>query len=122
MKKKKFGRIGLECQQITKWVLFPLLPKCFILYESVMLGPDLVYKFTIRLCLYQYGETYGPRARSGPRRLIFLALTLPFLLKCGPRDTNKAKGAMWPADENIFLPMVFMLKQMRFCDAIIWAV
>jgi len=28
--------------------------------------------------LYQEGATYGPRATSGPRRLIFLALTLPF--------------------------------------------
>ncbi len=50
------------------------------------------------------GATYGPRATSGPRRLIFLALTLPFWLKCGPRDINK--GAMWPADENSCPPLL----------------
>jgi hypothetical protein len=48
--------------------------------------------------LDQEGATYGPRATSGPRRLIFLSLTLPFRLKCGPRDTNKE--AVWPADKN----------------------
>ncbi len=42
-------------------------------------------------------------ATSSPRRLIFFSLTLPFWLKCGPRDTNKE--AMWLADENSCPPM-----------------
>ncbi len=45
----------------------------------------------------QEGATYGPQ------RLIFLALTMPFWLKCGPRDTDKA--AMRPADKNSCLTM-----------------
>jgi len=57
------------------------------------------------MSLSKEGATYGPRATSGPRRLIFLALTLPFWLKCGPRDINK--GAMWPADENSRPPLVY---------------
>jgi len=55
--------------------------------------------------LQQEGATYDPRTTSGPRSLIFLALTLPFWLKCGPRDTNK--GAMWPADENSCPPLLY---------------
>jgi len=78
----------------------------FVLYRSMgkfISSLAALYSF---FTLTQEGATYGPRPRAtfGPRRLIFLASTLPFVLKCGPRGTNK--GAMWPADENSCPPLL----------------
>jgi hypothetical protein len=56
------------------------------------------------LARYGYFDTLDQEgATYGPRRQIFLALTLPFWLKCGPREI--IKGAMWPADENSCPPL-----------------
>ncbi len=50
----------------------------------------------------------GQQTASGPHPArkgnFFLALTYPFWLKCGPRDTKK--GAMWHVDQNSCPPLL----------------
>ncbi len=54
--------------------------------------------------LAQEGATSGPRATSGQRGPIFVALRQPLWPKCGPRDTKK--GSMWPAVKNSCPPLI----------------